>query len=334
MDSEQTLKSPGTAEAAAPSSAEKPAIREVVLPTGPVPTIMDRKPAQQQAINAEVKVEDKVAAKVEDTPAAEKETVSKAEDTKPAEEKPKEEPAEDRFDKHPRFQELLTQAKEAKERAAKSEARESLLLEKLDDISQKLATKEPAAKIPTVIPASVRDELTKLWEDDPIKAMERSIQLGAEMGAEQATTRIDSELTHRSTTEKLTTALRSFKKDHTDFDELWDSGELHRMADESPLYNTPIAAYLAITHDKAIKVMDEKYKVALKELEDNIRKEEQAKSAEKIKKIEADYKAKRETTVIRETPVTSPGKGADAELKGGGRDTLLERHLRRQNATR
>ncbi len=296
-------------EAAAPSPAP--------YPTGPMPTLVQQegKPAKQEAkIPDGTEKVDKVAATVEEPPiVAETEDKSKAKPEIKEEKKDKTKEDDDRFDKHPRFQELNRRANKAEKIAAEA-------LQRLSAMEQRLAELSKKPDIP------VEQELRELYDEDPAKALARAV----EIGRDQAVQQFSSESADKANYTQLAGALKDFEKSNPDFTELWDTGALTEAGEQNPLLNTPIAAYLAITGEQKIQALKDAHKAELEAEIAKARKEEQDKAKKEIETLKANIKAKKDIVVIEDKPSIS-SREVDAELKnsGGNPNQVLAKRLQR-----
>lgn len=326
MDQE-TLNSSGNAEATASS-----AVENRPYPTGPIPTIIEGLSAQGEAQNHQdqEKAEDNGTA-TETKTEAEAETKSEAkEDTKAETKEEAKSTDDDRFDKHPRFQELLKGKKESDRRLQLAEQKFEEMGRKYQDLERRLT--EQATKAPEMDD----EKLAEMYDQDPVKAIKFISDKAKADAKRELRDEITSETSQRETFNRMSSALKEFIKGNSDFQEMWDSGELQQLADENPLFNTPIAAYLHVSGQKKLDSLKAEMTKAMEDAVSAARKEERDKAAKEIEKIKADVKAKREITVLPERSASKPASGSiDAELKntnGNLVGTLTQRLLNRRAA--
>lgn len=225
----------------------------------------------------------------------------------------KDEPA-DRLDKHPRFQELIREKNELKQKLAELDARvttgakppepvkpayEDLSTLGDEDILNKF-NEDPKgflANFAKQVHAEVKNDL---MQQQDLRDQERQAQL-----QEQQT---------RSTFEK-------YSKENTDFLEMWNNGDIPKFMEDNPGHNA-ISAHQLMTAQKRI---DEAVQTAVKEAEERVTK---------------NYQLKRTNAVLGSTAAT-PGRGVPRvppELKDpkayGGVTTVLAQRLAARKAQR
>ena len=208
------------------------------------------KGGEDKKIEEELKVEEQ---KADDLKAAE---TAKADDV--------------RFDKHPRFQELISG-----NRAMKAQiAQQAEQIEALQEIPEK---KETAYKDMGAMP---KEELTEMIEEDPQGfARNLALQIRSEVREEvlsevQDEIAANKETADRKSIEKTYT---KYSQDHSDFDKMWDSGKLQSYMDENPGHNA-ISAHMALTKEvDAQSKIDEAVAKAVKETESKSTKSLKAK---------------------------------------------------------
>lgn len=319
----------GTAEPVAPPTTET-----VILPTGPVPTILEEPIAAREAQSPEVKKEEDKGAVTETKTAEDK-------DKGTAEAKPAEAPAkteddleseEIRYDKIPRFKELQRKVKENDERALKSEERaikaeavNAHLLQRLEAMERQIAT--PKEEPSPAVNIDVRS-LEEIAERDGLGAALLQVYQKAK---EDTRNEVSAEYNQRTTTERLTSELKAFSAENSDFMDLFNSGELSRIADSSPLYSTPISAYLKLKLDRELTGLKAQRDSDIQTAVDKARQEERDIAEKKLKEMEDNFKAKKSITNVSEraTPQTTKAEPIDS---GGDRGrTLYRRFLERQS---
>jgi hypothetical protein len=148
---------------------------------------------------------------------------------------------------------------------------------------------------------------------------------------EDAKSNVLSDVNQRSVTERMERELKSFSETHQDFMSMFESGELSKIADESPLYNTPVAAYLKVKLESDLKAMRDVHATELADAVAKARKEEQNIAAAKLKQLEENFKAKKSITVVEERPSVPSGRPEPITSGGDVKKALLERHRQRQS---
>lgn len=163
---------------------------------------------------------------------------------------------EDRFDKHPRFQELKSQRDEANKRVQRLEEKVDQLTTNL--LSGKKAGEEEGAK---TFDDMDEDELRDLMDDDPKGFVANLIK--------QAQEQVFGELETQSEKEARQSAviaeIDAFAKEHEDFDKMWDEGKIQSFIKDHPGHNS-ISAYLMLKQDDFI-TKEEHEKVVKQEIE-------------------------------------------------------------------
>lgn len=200
---------------------------------------------------------------------------------------------EDRFDKHPRFQEL-------RERAIKAEA--------------KVAMFEKSPLNPAFIPAaegkpefkdisSMSAEEIREWQEDDPKGFAENIRQQAVWEAKQS-------LKHESLRDQTVSGIEKTFSDYAasnpTFNEMWESGEIEQFMNAHPGHNA-ISAHMAITAAAGQTDVQKKIEEAVAKA----RKEER-------EKVTKDFQAKRNATVI------SSGAGATGRGTADGVDPALQ----------
>lgn len=247
--------------------------------------------------------------KVEEPQAPEKADGQKVEET--LEEKPKKGGGnqEDRFDKHPRFQQILSKVKAAEERAKELESRLNSLLEGKDKKVQ-----NDGHDSSNLAGAEILD----LLNENPNAFLARIKQeVKAELSAA-----MEKENKERTLNQALDKTFKTFAKEHSDFDDLWEAGDLSAYMEEHPGHNA-ISAYYAVTAEAREKELAEKI--------------EQAKELAKKEAIDL-IKIKKTASSIPASPASQAARSpVAAELRstkssGGLVSVLARRSAERTNA--
>lgn len=191
---------------------------------------------------------------------------------------------ETRFDKHPRWQQMLQERDQAKQIADQERIARAKLegeIEALRRQSVPEVKKETPMEYKDLSSLSA-DEIAEWQATDPkgfasnlyaqVKAETlRQVQesLKAEQAAEQS----------RSSIERT---YKEFEAKNPDFKTMWDSGEIVKFIDANPGHN-PISAYQAMTYDSRMqKAIEDARLQAIRETEDKVNKNWQAKRAAKV----------------------------------------------------
>lgn len=169
----------------------------------------------------------------------------------------------ERFDKHPRFQELMKD-------------RDALKLE-IAELKGKVSV-APKAEVKEVIPykdiAALTAEQIAEWQSDDPKGFAENLKAQAKYEAEKS---IRNEIESRTRRESEQNAIKKtyekFEKDNPDFRKMWDAGEIMAYMEQNPGHN-PISAYREMTLEAKIAEATAKAK---KEAEDEVTKRFQAK---------------------------------------------------------
>jgi hypothetical protein len=205
---------------------------------------------------------------------------------------------EDRFDKHPRFQQLLKERDEARLEKAKLEGR----LE---------GAPRPAA--PVVLPfkdiSALTAEQIREWQEDDPKGFAENLKIQARYEAEGAVRQeINSRIARETEQGGLRKTYDTFESKNPDFRPLWDSGEIIKFIEANPGHN-PMSAYQAMTFEKRVADAVEKAK---KEAEEEVTKR---------------FQAKKKATVLSGGPAGAPRTEEDPALsdtkKHGGLNAVL-----------
>lgn len=221
---------------------------------------------------------------------------------------------DDRFDKHPRFVELNDRMKAAETRAANAEAKVTVLGDK---VNESFEGKKGEGDLPYKDVGKMSDEEVQEWQDDDPKGFYSNMLLQAkhEVGQE-----MKADMSSRTMEDAIAGTYEDYAKKNSDFDQMWDSGELKIFMDKNPGHNA-ISAHMALTAGK-------KQTEAI---------EDAVKAAEK--RIMNNLKAKGKSSVLGAGPSSSARAASDSppELKdttkhGGLNAVLAQRSLARDQA--
>ena len=172
----------------------------------------------------------------------------------------------ERFDKHPRFQELHKKVQAAEARATKLE-------EELQSVrSHKPGDRPDPDSLPYKDTSAMKEEELLEWmQEDPhgydanLRARVKH-ELGQELRQEMET---------RTYEDQVDQTFSEFAKTNPEFDAMWDRGELQRYMQTHPGHNA-ISAYMVLTQDKAIKEqVSEAVKAEREKMEKDLRTKRQ-----------------------------------------------------------
>lgn len=200
---------------------------------------------------------------------------------------------EDRFDKHPRFQEL-------RERAIKAEAKVAMFEKSpLNPAFIPEAEGKPDFKdINTMSAEEIRE-----WQEDDPKGFAQNIRQQAVWEAKQS-------LKHESLRDQTVSGIEKTFSDYAasnpTFNDMWESGEIEQFMNAHPGHNA-ISAHMAMTAAAGQTDVQKKIEEAVAKA----RKEER-------EKVTKDFQAKRNATVI------SSGAGATGRGAADGVDPALQ----------
>jgi hypothetical protein len=260
-----------------------------------------------------------------------KETIKQdAEDAGKGEEKETPEPKKDatsegdetRFDKHPRWQQMLQEREQAKQTAEQ----ERIARAKLEGELEALRRQPPVEKAPAKadykdITALTAEEIAEWQATDP-KGF--AANMYAQVKAE-AMTQMQESLRAEREQEKnrisIEKTYKEFEDKHKDFKPMWDSGEIVKFIEANPGHN-PISAYQAMTYETRMqKAIEEARAKAIKETEEKVNK---------------NWQAKRTARVLGAGPSGAGTETEDKELKDvktqGGLYNVLAKRLDRLRA--
>lgn len=234
---------------------------------------------------------------------------TKTPETKEGEdEKTKPSGEEDRFDKHPRFQELRTRAETA-------EGRVSQLEKKLDDFMAS-QTKQTPTELPYKDVSKMSAEELLDWQSDDPQGYYANILKQAE---HNLSLKFEQSLDQRTNENAIVTTYNTFAEKNPDFDAMWDKGVLETFMGKNPGHNA-ISAYYALTMEDRIQEAVDK---AVKDAEG---------------KFVKNQRAKRESKSLDAGPQTTGTKDAPVETelqdtkKFGGPVAVMAKRLKQRRA--
>jgi hypothetical protein len=225
-----------------------------------------------------------------------------------------------RFDKHPRWQEMIRERDEARriaEDARIAQIRLEAERDTLRQFTQKVEPVKPAVLHYRDITALTPDEITEWQVNDP-KGYAANLYQQVLYEAEQRLNTVQAEREKQAQAKVQETKIKdtyaAYEKSNPDFKPMWDNGTIQKFMDDNPGHN-PISAHQLMTVEKRIREATEK---AAKEAEEKTNK---------------NWQAKRQAKVIGSGPAAAPATGEDAELQNtkdkGGPVAVLAERLRR-----
>jgi hypothetical protein len=243
----------------------------------------------------------------------EKEEATSATDDKSVEDKGKEKDvADERFDKHPRFQELNTRAKAAEEALAAERIEKA----RLEGELKARAPKETV--IPEELPfkdiSKLSVEQLREWQDEDPKGYADNLKAQATYEAKQA---IRAEIESKTLREReqgdLKRTYDDFEVKNPAFRKMWDAGEIVAYIEKHPGHN-PISAFHEMTIENRIA---EATAAATKKAEEEVTKR---------------FMAKKKATVLSGGPSGTVRTEEDPTLSNtkqhGGRTAVIADRLR------
>jgi len=223
---------------------------------------------------------------------ASKETIKQdAEDAGKGEDKTTPEPKKDatsegdetRFDKHPRWQEMLREREEAKKAVEQERIARAKLEGELEALKRQTQVEKPPVKADYKdITALTAEEIAEWQATDP-KGF--AANMYAQVKSEALMKMQEDFRAEREAENKKVSIERTYKEfedKHKDFKPMWDSGEIVRFIEANPGHN-PISAYHAMTYETRMqKAIEEARAKAIKETEEKVNKNWQAKKQARV----------------------------------------------------
>jgi replication fork clamp-binding protein CrfC len=214
----------------------------------------------------------------------------------------------DRFDKHPRFQELRAKAEAAEKRAKNLEAQFAELTKSTP------AKKDPGSsgELPFKDTAKMSQEELLDWQAENPHEYYQNVLAQAKHEMNQD---VENRLSEKAIEDAIVTEYQAFAEKHPDFDPMWDSGKIEAFVKEHPGHNA-ISAYMLMTEESRLQAVVDKA------------------VAEAEKKFTSNQRAKRENKSLGAGPQTTGTHDApvDAELqdtkKFGGPTTVMANRLK------
>ena len=179
----------------------------------------------------------------------------------------------DRFDQHPRFQELLQRAKDAERRGREAEERYLAMERRMASLEQQ----PPAGPQAKSILDLTDEELIAMSTENPREYLRMlSAQVTAEVGQV-----VGGHLNQQSESRQIEAAFADFERQHADFGELMANGDIDRYLKAHPFENH-FSAYHALTASKQEEATKAAVEKAVKEAEEKWRKQQAAKQGAQV----------------------------------------------------
>lgn len=223
---------------------------------------------------------------------------------------------DDRFDKNPRFQELITTVKDLK--ASLKEERDARLRTEgeLSVLKGLGKTVDKGTKdLPFKDTSGMTEQQMVEWFNDDPKGFYKNI---LDQAKHELTGTLKGEMSKEDQKKAIDQTYADYEKTNPELAEMWDKGEIQKFIKAHPGHN-PISAHMALTLDKKVQAAVDK---AVKETTDKVTKEVE-------EKMTKNFKAKVNARVLGAGPAGgSPP--SDEELKdtknfGGTTRVLADR---------
>lgn len=229
---------------------------------------------------------------------------------------------ETRFDKHPRWQQMIQEREQAKQTAEQERIARAKLEGELEALRRQPPVEKAPAKADYKDITALTDEEIAEWQATDPKGF--AANMYAQVKAE-AMTQMQESLKAEREQEKnrisIEKTYKEFEDKHKDFKPMWDSGEIVKFIEANPGHN-PISAYQAMTYETRMqKAIEEARAKAIKETEEKVNK---------------NWQAKRTARVLGTGPSGTGTETEDKELKDvktqGGLYNVLAKRLDRLRA--
>lgn len=226
---------------------------------------------------------------------------------------------ETRFDKHPRWQEMLRERDSVKQQFEQERIARAKLEGELEALKRQTQVEKPPVKADYKdITALTAEEIAEWQATDPkgfAANMYAQVKHEALMKMQEDFRAEREQEKQRISIEKT---YKEFEDKHKDFKPMWDSGEIVRFIEANPGHN-PISAYHAMTYEARMqKAIEEARAKAIKETEEKVNK---------------NWMAKRQARVLGTGPSGPGADTEDKELKDvksqGGLYNVLAKRLER-----
>ena len=221
---------------------------------------------------------------------------------------------DERFDKHPRFQQLIKERNEYRER-----------LDALERQSRQAPPQQQQQyyeeELPYVDLAQMEDEDILAWQAEDPKGFARNMAMQNYYETRQLVMEEMQQQNYQRDHEAMVArTYGQYAQENPDFEEMWDRGEIQRFIERNPGHN-PISAHMALTMDNRIETAQ---------------KTAAQKAAEKAR-MGATQRQQSRTLTGQPVGVRQPQRNDD-ELKNpmnyGGVDNVLVERVKRRMAQR
>jgi len=178
---------------------------------------------------------------------------------------------EARFDKHPRFQQLIKERNELKKMLEQEQGKKP---------SEKSADEPEEGSTLQKLMNMSEEELLEMNAEKPKEFLGNMVDAIREQ--------VKHEQTQAQHEQRTMNTYEDYAKDNPDILDMWESGELQAFLDENPAHN-PISAHMYMTQEKREQEMREKIE---KELADKYEKRQTARNNSRVlsRTPPADYK--------------------------------------------
>ncbi len=205
-------------------------------------------------------------------------------DATDAEKDAKSEGDETRFDKHPRWQQMLQEREKAKEIAEQERIARARLEGELEALKKQppVETKPPVKPEYKDITALTAEEIAAWQATDP-KGFAANLYAQVKSEAlHQMQETLKAERKAEESRISIEKTYKEFEDKNPDFKPMWDSGAIVKFIEANPGHN-PISAYQAMTYETRMqKAIEEARAKAIKETEEKVNKNWQAKKQARV----------------------------------------------------
>lgn len=186
---------------------------------------------------------------------------------------------ETRFDKHPRWQQMLQEREQARQTAEQERFARARLEGELEALKRQPPAKEMLVKPDYKdIAALTAEEIAEWQATDPKGYAANMYAQVKDETMRQLQDTFKAELTAERSRASLEKTYKEFEAKNPDFNPMWNSGAIVRFIEENPGHN-PISAYQAMTYETKMQKAIEK---AIKETEEKVNKNWQAKKQARV----------------------------------------------------
>ena len=173
-----------------------------------------------------------------------------------------------RLDRDSRFQQVIQSNNHLKQQLKDLTERHNQVIERLD----KLATGQAGAPgagdaAANKVFGMSEEELLDLQATNPAKYHQLVVDSITRQVTDTVSQSVDSAQNQRDFDQQISQTYEQYAKEHPDFEELWDSGEIRTFMDNHPGHNA-ISAHMALTNQTQVQAAVDK---AVKEAQDKMR---------------------------------------------------------------